>query len=157
MGGDLKNIYLSGHSAGAYLAAILGLNKTLKIHKKRKIRGVILISPFLYVEETAPVRIRRDAKYKSIWGTNPKDWEKASVSHHLEGNNDNFISIMAENDETWRKEQNQRFINKLKNKQISSYVEIANRNHSSLVKKILEKDDQVSSTIIKFIKLTIKN
>ena len=64
---------------------------------------------------------------------------------------------MAEKDEAWRKEQNQRFINKLKNKQISSYIEIPNRNHSSLVKKILEKDDQVSSTIIEFINQTIKN
>ena len=29
-------------------------------------------------------------------GTNPKDWEKASVSNYMDGNYDNFISIMAE-------------------------------------------------------------
>ncbi len=151
-GGDLKNIYVSGHSAGAYLAALLALNKDLKIHRTRKIKGSILISPFLYVEETAPVRIKRGPVYKSIWGTNQKDWEKASVSPHMDGNNENFISIMAENDEDWRKEQNKRFINKLKEKQTADYIEIANRNHSSLINKILEKDDQVSTVIIEFIR-----
>ena len=156
-GGDLKNIYVSGHSAGAYLSAVLALNKDLKIHKMRKIRGAILISPFLYVEETAPVRIKRDSIYKSIWGTNPKDWKKASVSTHNKGNNENFISIMAENDEVWRKEQNKRFINKLKKKQTASYIEMPNRNHSSLVNKILDDDDQVSATIIEFIQRTIIN
>ena len=153
-GGDLKNIYVSGHSAGAYLSAVMTLNKELKIHKMREIRGAILISPFLYVEETAPVRIKKDPKYKSIWGTNPKDWKKASVSTHNKGNNENFISIMAENDEVWRKEQNKRFINNLKNKQNTSYVEVPNRNHSSLVKRISEKDDRVSTTIIAFIQRT---
>ena len=108
LGGDLKNIYVCGHSAGAYLAAVLALNKDLKIHKMRKIKGAILISPFLYVEETAPARIKRDTIYKSIWGTNPEDWEKASVSPHIDGNNERFISIMAENDAVWRKEQNKR-------------------------------------------------
>ena len=153
-GGDLKNIYVSGHSAGAYLSAVMTLNKELKIHKMREIRGAILISPFLYVEETAPVRIKKDPKYKSIWGTNPKDWEKASVSPYSYGDNVNFISIMAENDEVWRKEQNKRFINNLKNKQNTSYVEVPNRNHSSLVKRISEKDDRVSTTIIAFIQRT---
>jgi len=156
-GGDLKNIYVSGHSAGAYLSAILALNKDLKIHKMRKIRGAILISPFLYVEETAPVRIKRDSIYKSIWGTNPKDWKKASVSSHNKANNENFISIMAENDEVWRKDQNKRFINKLKKKQTASYIEMPNRNHSSLINKILDDDDQLSATIIEFIQRTIIN
>ena len=151
LGGDLKNVYVSGHSAGAYLAAILALNKELRIHKMKKIKGAILISPFLYVEETAPVRIKRDTIYKSIWGTNQKDWEKASVSPYVEGNNENFISIMAENDEAWRKDQNKRFITKLNEKQIASYVEIPNRNHVSLISKILEKDDQLTTTIIEFI------
>ena len=61
---------------------------------------------------------------------------------------------MAENDEVWRKEQNKRFINNLKNKQNTSYVEVPNRNHSSLVKRISEKDDRVSTTIIAFIQRT---
>ena len=61
---------------------------------------------------------------------------------------------MAENDEVWRKEQNKRFIHNLKNKQNTIYIELPNRNHSSLVKRILEKDDRVSSTIIEFIHMT---
>ncbi len=58
---------------------------------------------------------------------------------------------MAENDEAWRKDQNKRFITKLNEKQIASYVEIPNRNHVSLISKILEKDDQLTTTIIEFI------
>ena len=142
---------------GAYLSAVMGLNKNLKIHKMTKIRGIILISPFLYVEETVPVRIKKDPKYKSIWGTNPKDWKEASVSQYTEGNNVNLISIMAEYDEDWRKEQNKRLINELKMKQQLSYIEIPNRNHSSLVKEILEKDDQVLTTIVEFIQRTSIN
>ena len=42
-------------------------------------------------------------------------------------------------------------------KQPAGYIEISNRNHSSLFKKILEKDDQLSTTIIKIIQSTSIN
>ena len=40
----------------------------------------------------------------------------------------------------------------LKKKQTASYIEMPNRNHSSLIGKILEKDDQLSKTIIEFVR-----
>ena len=55
-GGDPENVYVSGHSAGAYLAALLVLDPThLRTHHitPASLRGSIPISAFLYVEETA--------------------------------------------------------------------------------------------------------
>lgn len=75
----------------------------MKIHKIIKIRGVILISPFLYVEETAPERIKKDSVHKSIWGFKTKDSEKASVSQYIDGDNENFISILAKRMKTGEK------------------------------------------------------
>lgn len=64
-GGDPQQLYVSGHSAGAYLAALLALDpQHLGRHQMSPgdIRGAIPISPFLYVEETA-----RD-RPKTVWG-----------------------------------------------------------------------------------------
>ena len=58
-GGDPDNVYVAGHSSGAYLAALLALDPShLAKHglELSSIRGTIPISPFLYVEETAADR-----------------------------------------------------------------------------------------------------
>lgn len=155
-GGNPKKVYVAGHSAGAYLAALLAIDfSVLQAHniEQSKIGGAILISPFLFVEETAKVRIERDSIFKTIWGNEPQSWIQASVTPHILPNRDNILLIYADGDDDWRKEQNQRFATAMKaagNLRVIS-KEVPNRDHLTLLTAILDDDDMIVNLIRDFV------
>ncbi|XOV85486.1 MAG: alpha/beta hydrolase [bacterium] len=149
-GGDPRNIYVGGHSAGAYLAALLALDPR---HLQQQgmalsdIRGAIPISPFLYVEETA-----RD-RSKSIWGEVPLDWLAASVTPHITAGKPPMLLIYADGDDPWRRAQNEKLAQELTmsgNKAVRA-VEVFNRDHTSLISEINADDDQIGGLVATFI------
>jgi acetyl esterase/lipase len=147
-GGNKENIYLSGFSAGGYLAALLSVDNHYleKYDLHKKIKGSILISPFLYVEETAKVRD------KSIWGEDVKIWLDASVSPYINHKKFPFLLIYADGDEVWRKGQNELF--KTQMQKVNNVIETAevwNRNHQNLVENISKKDDKIIFLIKRFL------
>ncbi|WP_445385800.1 alpha/beta hydrolase [Robiginitalea sp. IMCC44478] len=155
-GGDPQNVYVAGHSAGAYLAALLSIDfSVLQAHEiePSTIRGTILISPFLYVEETAKVRIERDSVYKTIWGNEPENWVQASVTPHILPDRNNILLIYADGDEAWRKEQNERFAKAMTDiGNLRVYTkEVPNRDHLTLLSKILDEDDRIVKLIHDFV------
>lgn len=155
-GGDPTKVYVSVHSAGAYLAALLAVDpQYLKTNEVLlpKIKGSILISAFLYVEETAKDRIATNPIFKSIWGEDPQKWAKASVSGHLGPNKSPMLLIYADGDAPWRKAQNKQFVVSLNasgNKNIT-LKEVPNRTHRTLISAILEPDDQIVNAIHEFV------
>lgn len=150
-GGDPENVYVAGHSAGAYLAALLAIDPShLAAHNvdASSIRGVIPISPFLYVELVAPTRP------KVVWGENPADWLAASVTPHIGPNKGRMLLIYADGDEDWRKNQNDRFaedMQKAGNNDIRA-VQVPKRDHLSLIRKINSADDQIGDLVERFVK-----
>lgn len=91
-GGDPKHLFVAGHSAGAYLAALVVVDSSLGL--KDDILGAILVSPFLFVEETAPDRIAQDSVNASIWGMDPAQWLHASLTPYLTKHRDkNFADL----------------------------------------------------------------
>ena len=155
-GGNPKKVYVGGHSAGAYLAALLATDSSLlKIHEieDSKLAGAILISPFLFVEETAKVRIERDSIYKTIWGNEPQSWIEASVTPNILPNRDNILLIYADGDEDWRKEQNERFATAMVaagNLRVFT-EEVSNRTHLTLLTAILDNDDRIVNLLSDFV------
>ena len=155
-GGDPQKVYVAGHSAGAYLAALLAIDSTLlKIHEieNSKLAGAVLISPFLFVEETAKVRIESDATYKTIWGNEPQSWIQASVTPHILPNRDNILLIYADGDDDWRKEQNERFATAMTdagNLRVFT-KEVPNRAHLTLLTAIMDNDDMIVNLISDFV------
>lgn len=155
-GGDKDRIYVAGHSAGAYLAALLAIDGSQKANDQSilsQISGSILISPFLYVEETAKDRIARDPVHATIWGEEEDQWEAASVTPHILPGRNNSLLIYADGDEDWRKTQILTFANAMRqadNANIQT-IEVPDRNHSSLLTAILAEDDQVSDLIVEFV------
>lgn len=155
-GGNPQKVYVAGHSAGAYLAALLAIDFSVlqaQHIEQSKIRGAILISPFLFVEETAKVRIESDSIYKTIWGNEPQSWLQASVTPHILPNRDNILLIYADGDDDWRKEQNERFATSMKaagNLNVFT-KEVPNRNHLTLLTAILDDDDIIVNLMHDFV------
>ena len=155
-GGNPQKVYVGGHSAGAYLAALLAIDSSLlQIHEieDSKLAGAVLISPFLYVEETAKDRIEKDSIYQTIWGNDPKSWILASVKPHILPNRDNILLIYADGDDAWRKEQNERFASAMTDVgNLSVFTkEVPNRNHATLLKAILDNDDMIVNLLSDFV------
>jgi acetyl esterase/lipase len=155
-GGNPKQVFVGGHSAGAYLAALLAIDPSLlKVNDTAdfKIAGAILISPFLFVEETARDRIETDSAYKTIWGNNPDKWLEASVTPHIDSNRDNILLIYADGDDAWRKAQNERFAKMMTdvgNLNVTAN-EVPNRDHASIITAISDNDDQLVNLINQFV------
>lgn len=155
-GGNPEKVYVSGHSAGAYLAALIAIDSSLlQVHNidDSKIAGAVLISPFLFVEETAKDRVQQDSINRTIWGSDPQNWMQASVTPHLSATRNNVLLIYADGDENWRKDQNNRFALALTdagNHRIFT-KEVPNRDHSSLLSAILGDDDEIINLIRDFV------
>jgi acetyl esterase/lipase len=155
-GGNPQKVYVGGHSAGAYLAALLAIDSALlQIHEieDSKLAGAVLISPFLYVEETAKDRIEKDSIYQTIWGNDPQSWIQASVKPHILPNRDNILLIYADGDDAWRKEQNERFataMTDIGNLRVFT-KEVPNRTHTTLLTAILDNDDMIVNLLSDFV------
>ena len=150
-GGNPRRVYVSGHSAGAYLATLIALNPALLAAHNLgldAVHGTIAISPFLYVEETAKSRP------KFIWGEDPKAWINASVTLHIEPGKGPMLLIYADGDALWRREQINTFgqaMYSAGNNEIH-VKEIQGRNHGSLLTQLNSTDDQIGELVLKFIK-----
>ena len=150
-GGDPDRVFLSGHSAGAYLAALLALDPSyLEAHGLglSDVRGVIPISPFLYVEDP-DVAPRRP---KTVWGTDPEVWLQASVTPYVGGKKPPMLLLYADGDDTWRREQNQRLAAELTAKgSKAAAIEIADRTHGSINSKMADDDDPGMRKVAEFV------
>ena len=150
-GGDPNRVFVAGHSAGAYLAALMSLDPAyLGAHgmKLSDIRGTIPISPFLYVEEkdVAPSRS------KSVWGTDEAVWKKASVSPYVGPQKPPMLLIYADGDDPWRREQNDRLQAQLMEHGNKVALEqIMDRTHGSVNSKMGEDHDPGMAKVAMFI------
>ena len=150
-GGDPNRVFVAGHSAGAYLAALMALDPSyLAAHgmKLSDIRGTIPISPFLYVEEqdVAPSRS------KTVWGTDEDVWLQASVTPYIGSGKPPMLFIYADGDALWRREKNDRLKVELMAHGNKVFLEqIADRTHGSVNSKMGEDHDPGMMQIAAFV------
>jgi acetyl esterase/lipase len=150
-GGDPECVYVSGHSAGAYLATLMAIDPVhLAAHGLglEAIRGTIAISPFLYVEETAKNRS------KTVWGEDPAAWLRASVTPHIGPGRGSMLLIYADGDADWRRDQIDSFGKAMRaagNRDVH-VVEVSNRDHSTLITQMNMTDDQIGGLVLRFIR-----
>lgn len=91
--GNPDEIFLTGHSAGGHLVALVATNpKYLK--DKSIVKGVILndaagLDMKHYLEEFPPTN--EEADYLTTWTNDPKEWEKASPIYFLDKNTPPFM------------------------------------------------------------------
>ena len=150
-GGDAGRLYLAGHSAGGYLVALMALDPSyLGVHGLdfSAFRGVVPISPFLYVEETAP---NRDT---SVGGTDVAVWRQASVSSYIGPDKPPMLLLEADGDADWRRNQIQRLARELRaagNRNVEA-VTVANRRHMTLLYEMANDDDPCLQLVADFVR-----
>ena len=152
-GGDPNQVFVVGHSAGGYLAALLATDERyLAAHRLSlsDIRGAIPVSAFYWVERqgVAPDRDNR------VWGTDPSVWVDASPAHHISAKVPPILIVYADGDDAWRRTQNVEFAGVLRaagNRRVE-LVKIANRTHASVWERLNDDGDEVSRRIVAFVR-----
>ena len=154
-GGNPDQVFVIGHSAGAYLAALLALDdRYLAAHKLSTldIRGVVPVSAFYWVERPG-VAPDRD---KSVWGTDQNVWVDASPAHHLHSGAPPVLILYADGDDEWRRQQNVEMARALKTAG-NAHVEIAliaGRTHDTIWSHMAADGDEAADRIIQFVHAT---
>jgi acetyl esterase/lipase len=149
-GGNADRVFVIGHSAGAYLAALLSTDERyLAAHhlSLRDIRGTVPVSAFYWVERPG-VAPDRD---KSVWGTDQKVWVDASPAHHLQPGAPPMLILYADGDEDWRRQQNVDVARAMKDGRQAN-VEIAmikDRTHMTIWEHIGNERDEAAERIIR--------
>ena len=151
LGGDANQLFLIGHSAGAYLTALLATDgRYLAAHDVplEVIRGIVPVSGFYWVERVAPGRA------KHIWGESTETWRAASPAHHLHERLPPALFVHADGDEPDRRAQNIDIARAAKdagNDRVES-IEIAGRDHRSLWTRIADADDELGRRLLSFLR-----
>jgi acetyl esterase/lipase len=152
-GGDPKKLFVIGHSAGAYLAALLALDpKYLSVYQMSvaDLKGVVPVSAFFYVDRKGVAPDRP----KDVWGTDPAVWKAASPASYLRKDVPPMLLLYADGDDEWRRQQQADFLADMK-KAGAKGLEmkmIAGRNHGSIWSQMKNVNDETASAIIAFLK-----
>ncbi len=153
-GGDPNRIMVIGHSAGAYLAALLVTDpRYLAAHKlaPSDIRGIVPVSGFFWVDKPGVAPDRP----KDVWGPEPKVWMEASPARHLRSDLPPVLLIYTDGDEDWRRQQNEDMAAALRaagHKDVT-VRQVKGRTHMSVWTKMLDgESEETSSAILLFAK-----
>src|SRR5690349_20696905 len=152
-GGDPQRLFVIGHSAGAYLAALLALDpKYLAAYQMsaKDLKGVVPVSAFFYVDRKGVAPDRP----KDVWGTDPAAWKAASPASYLRKEVPPMLLLYADGDDEWRRQQQADFLADMK-KAGATGIEtrmIAGRTHGSIWSQMKNANDETTSAIIAFLK-----
>ena len=96
--GDSNHIFVSGHSAGAHLAALIATDNSYfnTLNMKNPVKGTVLIDAFgMDMFSYLTVSRLRDSLYYCIFSCNPKTWEKASPVFYLKKEMPPFLILLG--------------------------------------------------------------
>jgi acetyl esterase/lipase len=147
-GGDADRVFVSGHSAGGYLAAMVGLDDSyLAAHARSPgdLAGLIPISGQMVTHET--VRDERGLP------TNRPLVDAAAPVFHVRADAPPILAIAGSEDLPARPEENRYLIAALRSvgHADASYLEFDGRNHGSIVTGIPDAEDPVARAMTDFI------
>lgn len=147
-GGSDARVFVSGHSAGGYLTAMVGLDaRYLAKHgiKPAQIAGLIPVSGQMITHST--IRTER-----GIAATQPVI-DDAAPAWHVKAEAPPILCIAGSNDNPARAEENRYFVAALKaaGHQHAAYVEFAGRSHGTVASRMHEPTDAVAAAIKEFV------
>ncbi|SFC17847.1 Carboxylesterase family protein [Kaistella jeonii] len=136
--GDAKNLFVTGHSAGAQLVASAVLNPKFGIDEQ-SIAGIILndgagIDMKDYLERNSPTS---QDDYLATWSNDPKNWYQASPINFLDKNSPPFLIYVGTKTYQSIKTANEHFLKKLNEFQPDVKPIILNKGHIPMVLQYL--------------------
>jgi acetyl esterase/lipase len=148
-GGNPEQIFVSGHSAGGYLAALLAADdKYLEAEKlsPARIRAVLPVSGFYHIDRVAPDR----PEY--VWGADTKVWIEASPAHYVAKNLPPILLVYADADEPWRRQENTDYASELRGAghMRVEIKEIRNRDHMGILYEMPNTNDETTLLLLDF-------
>jgi acetyl esterase/lipase len=148
-GGDPAKVFVSGHSAGGYLAAMVGVDPRY-LQKAgvspNQVAGYLPVSGQMITHST--VREERGI------GTNTPIIDLAAPLFYVGNKAKPFLNIAGDSDLAGRAEENLLFVAFMKDagNEETQCVVFKERDHVTLVTRMNESGDPVSTTMIEFIK-----
>jgi acetyl esterase/lipase len=152
-GGNPRRLFVIGHSAGAYLAALLATDPRYLAPYQMKptdLAGIVPVSAFFYVDRAGVAPDRP----KDVWGTDPAAWKAASPAAYLGRDVPPMLLLYADGDQPWRRQQQADFVADL-SKAGGPAVEarmIAGRDHTTVWTRMKNPGDEVAAAIVAFVK-----
>lgn len=149
-GGDPGRIALGGHSAGAYLAALLAYDgRYLEAAGAgvRIVRALVPISGFYWVERLAPSRP------KSVWGEDESVWRAASPARYVSASSPPTLLLWADGDEDARRRESRDLLAALRDagaRRVEA-EEIRDRDHISIWARLGSEGDPAGDRIVTFL------
>lgn len=151
-GGDPEKVIVIGHSAGAYLAALLATDaRYLAAHglTPTDIRGYVPVSAFFYVDRPGVAPDRP----KDVWGTDATVWRAASPAAYIAAGAPPLLLLYADGDDGWRRNQQHEFANALRvkgNRDVELRM-ITGRTHNSIWSEMMgSATDDTTRAILAF-------
>lgn len=147
-GGDDAGVFVSGHSAGGYLAAMVGVDPAyLRAygHETSELAGMMPISGQMVTHAT--IRGERSLpEWRPIV-------DSAAPVFNVTEDAPPFLAIAGSHDNPARSEENRYFIAALKavGHRDAAFIEFRGRDHGTIVSHIPEADDPVAAALMDFI------
>jgi acetyl esterase/lipase len=148
-GGDPRTVFLSGHSAGGYLAMMVGLDRSyLAKHQltQESIAAIIPVAGQTLTHYT--IRIERGLPKETIIA------DAAAPLHHVRKDTPPLFTLVAERDMAMRVEENQLLVAAFKavgNPGISYHL-AAGRGHGSIAEWMAKPDDPVAAEVLAYVR-----
>lgn len=147
-GGRRDRVFLFGHSAGGHLAALLATDdKYLREHGRgiAEIRGVIAMSGVHQIYPAIPI-------FRKAFGPGLDEHRDASPIHHVRNGCPPFLLLYAENDLPFLARMAEEMNQALKKHGCdSACVRVPERNHISILVKLVEEGDLAQARIVEFL------
>lgn len=151
-GGNSKNIFLAGHSAGGQLAAVAGLTEK---NPSANISGFIIIDAFGMCANYFLTKRKEfiPELFDGLFGHVPKHWPLASPDKLVKKNAPPFMIMTAGNTYPYINHDAENFIKVLKEENVPhEHVVIPGLSHMQIIYEFENKKSGVYKTILNWIK-----